>query len=131
MREILFRGKTLDCGRWIEGDLRHWPSGSVGICDRATNKTIKVDPETVGQYTGERNMEGQQIYEGDLVRAILPATDYRAGFEWPVAAVVYKNGVFGFEDRHGGITPLSGYAHSIRFEIIGNLHDNPEKVKEG
>lgn len=130
MREILFRGKKELTGTWVEGDIRFWCSGGVSIFkDDYTYALHHVNPNTVGQYTGLTDKNGAKIFEGDVVKAVLPPTDSRAGFEWPVAAVVYQNCVFGFVDRHGGITPLSGYASSVQFEVIGNVHDNPELME--
>lgn len=133
MREILFRGKTLEGGHWIDGDLRHWPSGSVGICDRATNRTIKVDPDTVGQYIGMDDKNGKPIFEGDFIL-------WRGGYfddelylvGYCVAAFGYakvKNGVVSeywtaFDDREFGIDPQY-------YEVAGNIFDNQGLAKEG
>ena len=72
MREILFRGKMLDDGEWVEGNLLQWPDGEHYIC--IPQKAIwalymekfQVDPATVGQYTG-MSCENGMLFEGDVV----------------------------------------------------------------
>lgn len=117
MREILFIGKRKDNGKWIQGDLRRWKN-SVGIHNDILHRTIKVDPETVGQFTGLYDKNGIRIFEGDIVRG----TDCLVeGFE-----------VRGYIDhRHGSFVivgdPIVHYRwRDYCVEVIGNKHDNPE-----
>ena len=54
MREILFRGKRLDNGEWIEGDLRQDKAASKTLIVTAEGRMYPVDSATVGQYTGRQ-----------------------------------------------------------------------------
>ena len=113
MREIIFRGKRLDNGEWVEGSL--WinidrpfiisPGNCVGY---------PVDRATVGQYTGMNDKNGQRIFEGDII-------SLRTGRPHVVR---FKDGAFILEDS---AIPMS---FAIKFEIIGNIYDNPELLKE-
>ena len=132
MREILFRGKTLISGRWIDGDLRQWSSGNVGICDRATNWTYKVDPDTVGQYTGQKDRNGKPIFEGDLVERVR-----KVGNELARMYVVWHRGswqLWDFDDNDDFLwnwcSPAIYYGEDVGgCIVIGNIHDNPELME--
>ena len=68
-REILFRGKRIDNGEWIYGDLFRDKDGNTYIQYWTENKeyrSYEVDPETVGQYTNSLDFDGQKIFEGDI-----------------------------------------------------------------
>ena len=71
MREIKFRGKHLDDGTWVYGNLlavnNNFASiGEVGA-ELCHYKYSNVDPATVGQFTGLHEKDGVEIYEGDVL----------------------------------------------------------------
>lgn len=125
MREILFRGK-LESGAWVYGDLRQYPSGNVAIRSDEWGHMLRVGVETVGQYTGLNDTNGTKIFEGDIVKAVLPQTDSRAGFVWPARVVDFFDGCFGLDPNPNNFYPFHSYAPTVMFEVIGNVHDNPE-----
>lgn len=112
MREILFRGKT-EKGEWVYGDLfKVFDDGSFihdGKCH-----SVKVIPETIGQYTGLTDDNDNKIFEGDIVKCF--SSDYIGN---------PKINLIKVEDMTDYNTMV--YLNcSDRLVIIGNIHDNPE-----
>ena len=136
-REIKFRGKRLDNGEWVYGDLCHNTLGMAkwimpwGVGEpRFTN----IDPATVGQYTGlkdskrtEEYPEGQKIYEGDIVKAVALANDHNQRGAITISAVEYWMGNACLKITY---IPLYPFIVDHSFEVIGNIHDNPDLLKE-
>lgn len=143
MREILFRGKRLDNGKWVEGFLVRTTLGSTiivneveeyscGCCIGIGSANFEVDPYTVGQYTGMKDKNGKRIFEGDIIQYYERQLD---GKDTPVCdVVVYTEGGFAvksyflnnwlWDSVHGNIQLRD-------VEVIGNIHDNPELLKGG
>lgn len=129
MREILFRGKRVDNGEWIEGDLIqsrdktyiHPKANSFRVSETGLSKLIvlrEVYPETVGQYTGLTDKNGKKIFEGDIIRS----NSERGYIEY------YPNDcAFEVVDDHGFYWLISEMSN---IEVIGNIHDNPELLKD-
>lgn len=122
MREILFRGKSRDNGKWYEGDL-----GTVAhkrfIDDGRVND--RVIPETVGQFTGLTDKNGKRIFEGDIVTGLFL-------FGRSVKAVVtFQDGAFGLEWYRGDIKTFNAFTSicNVEYEVIGNIHDNPDLLE--
>lgn len=156
MRNILFRGKTIDTKEWIDGSYIYahkwnW-DGSAGhlICDIYGTTKMQVIPETVGQFTGLTDKNGKKIFEGDIVE-----------FNKQVGEIVCERGAFGIGIEQGiNYKRLEvyvedktyGFYHGVEndsfislfeiywncnnknnkideIEVIGNVHDNPELLE--
>lgn len=128
MREILFRGKSLRTGEWIQGYLfRCWERAYIAwgmVNDNADMK--EVDPETVCQYTGLTDKNGRKIFEGDIVSA--PFTGYAGKTRERKGIVEFVNGAFSvnWNDSEEYGKNFAGYVNDI--EVIGNIFDNPELI---
>jgi uncharacterized phage protein (TIGR01671 family) len=144
MREVLFRGKRTDNDEWIEGALLYTVSWTGAVTDARIVEDYldddipqlfqhEVEPSTVGQYTGLHDKNGKEIYEGDIVRTK----------DGDIKKIIYKDywGAFGVEygllfdkesgkhvKAHGGLSHF--YGDSQFYEVIGNIHDNPELLEE-
>lgn len=118
MREILFRGKTASHpSKWIYG----YYSQEITIDNEKATPlhfigTDMVWGDSVGQYTGINDKDGNKIFEGDVIRG----KDY--GFrEYHTELVKFEDGMFGISNE-----VLADFSE---IEIIGNIHDNPELIK--
>lgn len=121
VREILFRGKRADDGKWVEGyvyRLSEKLNPFIMIKDRC-GESYEVITETVCEYTGLIDKNGIEIFVGDILQ--------------------YRCDIGRVTDNAWGTDTVYGYAidnpnldlsdHS-NMEVIGNIHDNPELLKE-
>lgn len=127
-RKIIFRGKRLDNGEWIIGDLIRINGYTFIFPDPAPDGIDRymVDPATVGQFTGSLDKTGKEIYEGDKLLIKGNAT----------AVVVWRNEGFDIFDTRSWTPTNKGdiegfvYVPTNAMEIIGNIHDNKELIEK-
>ena len=144
MREILFRGKRLQGGEWVEGyffksdiNKKERESGKATIiftpdCDTfimvpECHNSFMVVSDTVGQYTGLKDKNGKRIFEGDICR------NTRTG---EIVSVKWHGTMAGYVwDKRRADSFLFDFGELFRacdkYEVIGNIHDNPEMLKGG
>ena len=145
MRQIKFRGKMVDGGRWISGSLLVWPDGETYILyDRnfATSGTVRkesVRPETVGQYIERKDKKDNDIYDGDIL--YVEFSDGSNGYNligwneeqscWGVMnSYDYQSIAEGYDFAEFRGHVLNAYfKDAIICEVVGNIHDNPELLK--
>lgn len=132
MREILFRGKRKDNGAWETGGLvvvrGSCSDEQVFISDKMTGYHTPVLPETVGQFTGVTDKNGIKIFEGDIIKSCeyddIYAVKYFSYNNYPAFDCVP-------EVSNCECNGLSFLVNVEGCEVIGNIFDNPELIKEG
>ena len=147
-REILFRGKRVPDGKWIYGDLIQYGNRKAAIFEyRITafgcectemSKRSEVLPDTIGQYTGLTDKNGNKIFEGDIVH--LKGDGYdgaKVGKDY-YRVVTFHEGSFCLSIEDGVHYPVRTpiYEHCdghsiVNWVVIGNIHDNLEMMKGG
>ena len=99
----------------------------------------KVDPSTVGQYTGLTDKNGKKIFEGDIVerKGVTIWENYEGpdGKTWSRSTNRKKDeqGIVRYDDSKTQFTtnnPCIWLGYYDDMEVIGNIHDNPELLKE-
>ncbi len=134
-REILFRGKRIDNGAWVEGYVIVYPSGKTEVHKKCTQPpdillVCETDPETVCQYTGLTDKNGRKIFEGDIAK--VQHTDGEEDYvEMAEVSWDDKNACFSPWDWQYQCDGCDLYCEIQSIEVIGNIFDNPELLKGG
>jgi uncharacterized phage protein (TIGR01671 family) len=131
MREIKFRA-------WIEkaGQMASWENMKKQ-CDRLS--LLEMPGFIIMQYTGLKDKNGKEIYEGDVIKITYGKEDKRFGFgKGMITDVYFDKGAFRYrhDDNSGSVLDfnsaqiIKGYESITQdVEIIGNIHENPELLK--
>lgn len=148
MRPIKFRGKRVDNGEWVYGNLVYMhglgDTWVTGIQQQSGDgyrpwASFEVDPVTVGQYAGlslkDRDGKVTEIFEGDIVKL---TSDWPEDAEPRYVPVKFMCCGFDVEDDFGeyDITSIENAidyweADGTYYEFVGNIHDNPNLLLEG
>lgn len=120
MREILFRGKAVCDGDWVYGGIT-WNPSRKKFFIHTDWEEANVIPETVGQYTGLTDKSGlTKVFEGDIIHGNL------GNF-----VVRWSDNISGFVAGEKERThPCMNRGTMKCYEVIGNIYDNPELIKE-
>lgn len=114
-REIKFRGKNKFYDNWFYGYLtkekdKYFITGN-------SSDFYQIDPKTISQYTGLKDKNGKEVYEGDIFHLGDPNITY---------AVVYFDTAFrGKQTASSSYVGLEGWKDCI--EVIGNIYESEEE----
>lgn len=134
-REILFRGKRIDNGAWVEGYVVVYPSGKTEVRNKCTQPpdillVCEIDPETVCQYTGLTDKNGKKIFEGDIVEDS-QGNLYKAFWQenyYQFSFICIKSEKNFLKDAKWDLWSL---AKNDELSLCGNIFDNPSLLEGG
>lgn len=138
MREILFRGKSKGKPEWVYGSLykegpqafilvggRFYPEPSNGQSALGIMDWYEVFHDSIGQFTGLTDKNGNKIFEGDILKITWSNESFKDGVM--KTSVIFWQGNF---CHSGSMGPLWPHIIKDKYEVIGNIHDNPELLEE-
>ena len=153
MNEYKFRGKEVDTGKWIYGGLfkepappqcfektledKYWIVYSDPRYMPDWNLPYKmvrtdVEKETIGQYTGLKDHNMKEIYEGDIIICKQYIGGNYVEYYIEKGFVEFRNGEFGLHRKEGYYQSLNKFLeYDYELEVIGNIYDNPELLEKG
>ena len=125
MREIKFRGVFTGCEKpiWMFGSLIN--KGSKYYI-RTEIASYSIDPKSIGQYTGLKDRNGIDIYEGDIVKSDSGKIGYVTFLQQEMGYVVAWHNC---DTRLGHRTRGGSYNMDNTLSVIGNIYTNPELIK--
>ena len=148
MHEILFRGKRIDSGEWVEGyyasigEYHYILTGRLELVPYLGFEHFFVNSETIGRFTGLTDCNGVKIFEGDIIRW-RDSTELSVGGQ--IAEVCYGEYIdadshfddvyslgfyFKLFDKNKTCATISWLdEYKNDFDIIGNIYDNPELLE--
>ena len=124
IENIKFKAKRLDNGEWIEGEISHFENTIwiVPIDHKPFHSgCAEVDPDTICMFTGQKDCDGKEIWEGDMLSNVTNDS--------PDGIVVFKYGAFSLLAKNGrdfcvALTYLLSEKDSLnRFKVVGNKFD--------
>lgn len=120
MREILFRAKSMFNDKvWVYGNfVKTNYDGLQDVIYDEDGWAYEIISETIGQYTGLTDKNGTKLFEGDIVRDAETSDVGKIFFDTYTAMFV-----IGFE------TTIADFNASYSLEVIGNIYDNPELIR--
>lgn len=135
-REIKFRGKTKSDGLWEFGSLliendKYYIYGT-------DNNWWEVIPETIGQFTGLKDKNGKEVYDGDIIEVVnnlseaTKKNNHNTLVKFRDCAFVSAWQDLRFDGTYGEVYNHFGSYNTpvVTFEVIGNIHDNPDLLGE-
>lgn len=137
-RKVLFRGRiyhpdpmTNSKNGWVEGFYyEELKSGRVRSYIYNYPMWWEVDPATIGQFTGLRDDMGVEIFEGDILRILnIRKSIYEQKEEYVYGSVLFQQSEYLIKTKDR-IATLVGTVTDNPCEVFGNIHDNPELLKE-
>ena len=120
MREIKFRV-------WIIEDNKYLKTNKPSVPELTNNWTYRRGEYILEQYTGLKDVDGKEIYEGDILEICTNENIFYAPDTFDAGIVVFAHGSFIVQNKRLNSTDQKGWTfHNIDNKIVtGNIHEKP------